>query len=87
MNRYAIFRLLLALFMSWSAVPGTAQAQNPAEVGQWSLGPFWDIAPINTMVLPSGKVMFHSREYGNWGRCSRVGPGCEYDHKSGQSRL
>lgn len=59
MNRYAIFRLLLVLFMIWSAVPPTAQAQTPAQVGQWSLGPFWDIAPINMLVLPSGKVMFY----------------------------
>lgn len=59
MNRYVIFRLLLALFMIWSAVSGTAQAQTPAQIGQWSNGPFWDIAPINMLLLPSGKVMFY----------------------------
>lgn len=59
MNRYVIFKVLLALFMIWSAVPATAQAQTPAQVGQWSMGPLWDIVPINMMVLPSGKVMFY----------------------------
>lgn len=59
MNRHTIFRLLLMLLMSWSLVPGSGQAQrlDPSKIGQWDPGPLWDIAPINSLVLPSGKVM------------------------------
>ena len=56
---HAIVWSLLALVVSWNVIPGAAQAQTPAQIGQWSLGPSWDIAPINMLVLPSGKVMFY----------------------------
>ena len=59
MKRQWILVLLFALVASWSVFSGTAHAQTPATVGQWSLGPVWDITPINMLVLPSGKVMFY----------------------------
>jgi len=59
MKRQSICASLLVLLASWSLFSGTVQAQTPATVGQWSLGPVWDITPINMLVLPSGKVMFY----------------------------
>jgi hypothetical protein len=36
----------------------TVQAGANA-VGAWSMGPVWDISPINMLVLPDGKIMFY----------------------------
>jgi len=59
MKRQSILALLVAFLTIWSVVSGPAYAQTPATVGAWSLGPVWDIAPINMLVLPNGKVMFY----------------------------
>jgi hypothetical protein len=47
----------LVLMTCFGTVPQTAHANST--VGQWTLGPVWDIAPIHMMVLPNGKVMFY----------------------------
>ena len=59
MKRQSILVALLALVASWSVVSGSAHAQTPATVGQWSAGPVWDITPNNMVLLPSGKVLFY----------------------------
>ena len=55
MNRLKFLALLLVLLGCWTL---SAAAQMPSAVGQWALGPLWDISPVHIMVLPSGKVMF-----------------------------
>jgi galactose oxidase len=62
-NRLAPRAVVLALLVSLSLVSGTAQAQTPSAVGQWVLGPAWDIAPVHMMLLPNGKVMFWPGDY------------------------
>ena len=58
--KWVFIRLTLsAVILTWGCMAGIAAAQTPATVGQWSLGPVWDITPINMLVLPSGKVMFY----------------------------
>src|SRR6476620_12722013 len=58
-KRHPILLMLFVLVVSWGLVVGNTHAQTPATVGQWTLGPVWDITPINMLVLPNGKVMFY----------------------------
>ena len=52
-----ILRSLLAVMAV--CMIGSVSAQTPATVGQWSLGPVWPVAPINILMLSTGKVMFY----------------------------
>ena len=63
MNRPTILASLLALLVSWSIAAEFAQSQTPSAVGQWNLGPLWDIAPVHTVMLPNGKVMLWPGDY------------------------
>ncbi len=65
MNRQTLLISLLALLVIWSVAPGFAQSQTPSAVGQWNLGPVWDIAPVHMVMLPNGKVMLWPGDYVN----------------------
>lgn len=57
MKHLSVLLLALLFLLSSSAIPDSAHANST--VGQWTLGPVWDIAPIHMQVLPTGKVMFY----------------------------
>ena len=60
----------LGFILSWAILSGLAYANST--VGQWSLGPVWPLAPINMVMLPSGKVMFYPGNNGISGDDARV---------------
>src|SRR5438552_10578136 len=54
---------LLLLASLLSGLP--ALAQDPATVGQWSKVMTWPYEPIHAIVLPTGKVLFWTRDAGD----------------------
>ncbi|WHZ15129.1 MAG: hypothetical protein OJF52_001970 [Nitrospira sp.] len=58
MNRRSVLASFLVLTFSLCIGPASAQ-NDAATMGQWQLGPLFDVAPINMLVLSNGKVMFY----------------------------
>src|SRR5687767_10547851 len=57
MNRPRILISFLAFIVALATLSGTAKGNS--SIGQWSMGPVFDVAPINMLLLPNGKVMFY----------------------------
>lgn len=55
MNRHSVLAVVFTLLITSSVMSGSGYANST--MGAWTLGPVWDISPINMLLLPNGKVM------------------------------
>ena len=65
------FHLAPLLFSLGLIAPGLIFAQDPSVVGQWATIPPWPIYSVNTVLLPTGKVLFYSGDEGISGNDTR----------------